>query len=321
MNAKEVPSRAINTPGAEYAPFLASDNKTLFFASYGHKGHGESDIFYSKRLDDSWLNWSEPLNLGTTVNTKDRDEYFTITAKGDYAYFVSETRNSRESRDIYRIKLPSDLKPEPVLLISGRVFNNKTKRPLESIIFFQNLETGAEEGVARSNPNTGKFKIVLPKGKRYGYLAQAPGYISVEENIDLKEITQYGEFKKNLYLLPIEIGQTSILNNVFFDYRNPELLPESFPELDRLSNFLLENPTVVIALDGHTNNQGKAEENIKLSQNRVEAIIEYFESKGVERSRVKGTGYGSTRLRARSRMTNMSSHGINERIELTIESF
>ncbi len=311
----------VNTGAGEFAPFLAADHKTLFFASYGHGGLGESDIFYTKRLDDTWLNWSKPRNLGSTINTGERDEYFTITAKGDYAYFVSEIENSNASRDIYRIELPSDLRPEPVLLVSGRVFNSQTKQPLEATIFFHNLETGAEEGVARSNPNSGKFKIVLPKGKRYGYLAQVQGYIGIEENIDLKKITQYGEFKKNLYLVPIEIGQTSVLNNIFYEYRSPELLPESFPELDRLSDFLLANPTVKVELAGHTNNQGKAEENQSLSESRVQAIANYFEDKGVPLQQVAGTGYGSTRPLARSRMMTRASHDLNERIELTITSF
>jgi len=153
------------------------------------------------------------------------------------------------------------------------------------------------------------------------FLSQSEGYIGVEENIDLKKISKYGEFRKNLYMVPIEIGQTTVLNNVFFEYHSPELLPESYPELDRLVSFLLENPSVEFELAGHTNNQGKSEENQKLSEDRTEAITQYFESKGVERQRIATLGYGSTRPIARSRMMNPTSFKLNERIELTITSF
>jgi len=79
----------INTKGAENSPFLASDGVTIYFSTNGLPGYGKNDIFLSRRLDDSWTNWSEPENLGPSVNTPDFDAYFSIPASGDFAYLVS----------------------------------------------------------------------------------------------------------------------------------------------------------------------------------------------------------------------------------------
>lgn len=89
---------SINTPQFETSPFLMNDEKTLFFSSNGHGGEGELDIFVSYRLDDSWENWSEPINLGSTVNSSGYDYDFVIAEDG-YAYFVSN--RSSEFDDIF----------------------------------------------------------------------------------------------------------------------------------------------------------------------------------------------------------------------------
>ena len=78
---------SINTADAEYTPFLATDNQTLYFTTNGRSGYGEADVFLSRRLDDTWTNWSEPENLGPAFNTPDSEAHFTIPAAGDYAYF------------------------------------------------------------------------------------------------------------------------------------------------------------------------------------------------------------------------------------------
>ena len=59
----------INSSFREGSPFLARDNKTLYFYSNGFGGYGGSDLFMSRRLDDTWQSWSKPLNLGPYINT------------------------------------------------------------------------------------------------------------------------------------------------------------------------------------------------------------------------------------------------------------
>lgn len=92
----------INTRGFEISPFLAFDRRTLYFSSDGHPGEGDADIFMSKRLDDSWTNWSEPVNLGKPFNSDKFDAYFQITYKKEI--FFASNRGDVLS-DIYYSKV------------------------------------------------------------------------------------------------------------------------------------------------------------------------------------------------------------------------
>jgi outer membrane protein OmpA-like peptidoglycan-associated protein len=94
----------INTIGFETGPFLTADTKTLFFTSSGLGGQGNADIFMATRLDDTWQNWSEPMNLGTAVNTAGFDGHFIVDSKGLMAYFVSGP-NPTALGDIYEIPM------------------------------------------------------------------------------------------------------------------------------------------------------------------------------------------------------------------------
>jgi outer membrane protein OmpA-like peptidoglycan-associated protein len=308
----------INTPKAEFSAFLASDMKTLYFSSDGHGGYGGSDIFYSKRLDESWTNWSTPKNLGAAVNTPDWDAYYTISAKGDFAFFVSKKGGIKGSKDIFRIGLPQEFKPEPVLLVAGKVYNAKTNEPIAAKIIVETLQDGVEQGIARSNPDNGDYKIVLQRGQKYGFLAQAKGYIAVTENIDLSQIDEYTEITKDLYLYPIEVGQIVRMNNIFFDRGTANLLPESNAELERLVAFMKENPKVRIELGGHTDNQGFAKVNLALSDDRVHIVKKFLMDRGIEGKRLETKAYGGLKPIA----SNLSeeTRQLNRRVEITILS-
>lgn len=303
----------INTSMAEFSPFLASDGKTLYFASEGHNSMGKSDIYYTKRLDDTWENWSAPKNLGPSINTAEMDAYFTIDAAGEYAYFVSE---ENDQRDIYRIKLHHEFKPDPVLMVFGYVYNNDNKTPIECEIRFDNLETGEELGIAHSNPIDGRYNIILQAGKKYSYRAISPGYTSIEENIDLSTIHEYQEIEKDLYLSKLKIGEVIKLNNVFFDQGKFDLLSTSFPTLDRLATMLKANSTMIIQLGGHTDNVGNPSLNIELSEKRVESVKTYLINKGISSDRLQTKGYGGAQPIASN--ANENTRKLNRRVEFTI---
>jgi outer membrane protein OmpA-like peptidoglycan-associated protein len=286
--------RVLNSPGDEYSPFLSADNKTLYFASNGRPGYGDVDIFMSRRLSDGWDQWSEPVNLGLGINTVGFDAYYTLPASGDYGYMVSNI-NSRGLTDIIRFKLPESVKPDPVVLVQGKVLNARTRQPLEAVIRFDDLHAGKDEGEARSDPRTGDYRIVLPAGKNYGYHAEAPGYLSVNENLELVDLEEYAEVTKDLLLVPIEIGESVQLKNVFFSQSKAALLPESYPELDRLVRIMKENKTLEIQLEGHTDGRGDPKANLELSEQRVEAVKEYLVAKGISEKRIAGKGYGGSK--------------------------
>ncbi len=283
----------INTMGDETSPFLSADGRTLYFSSDGRRGYGSDDIFVSKRIGDGWTHWSEPKNMGPEINSKKFDAYYTLPASGEYA-IIASSENSIGLTDIFSIQMPRAAKPNPVVLVMGKTLNAKTKNPVEAKIILDDLGSNKEVAEAQSDPNSGDYRTILPFGANYGLHAAAPGYLSVNENLELLNIHEYTEMTKDLFLVKIEVGETLQLNNVFFEQGRPVLKAESYPELDRLMKVMNENPKMQIELGGHTDNVGSASALMKLSQDRVEAVKKYLESKGISSSRITGKGYGAT---------------------------
>jgi outer membrane protein OmpA-like peptidoglycan-associated protein len=307
---------SINTWAPEFTPYIAADGVTMFFSSYGHEGYGSADVFMSKRLDDSWTNWSKPVNMGPVINSENWDAYFRIDAQGMYGYMVSTGEKSLGEEDIFRIKLGEGAKPELLNLVSGKVYNAKTNEVISAAIEYEDLTEGTKLGIAYSTSDNG-YKIILPKGKKYGFLASAEGFIAVSNNLDLTKISKYSESEVNLYLVPIESGQTLTLNNLFFDSRRSILKKESFSELNRLVKIMIENPDLKIEIGGHTDNVGEQDYNMGLSQDRAKAVYNYLAGKGVPTTRMKAVGYGE----AKPKVKNDTEAGRkqNRRVELTIE--
>jgi outer membrane protein OmpA-like peptidoglycan-associated protein len=305
----------LNSTGEEATPFLAADGHTLYFSSNGLPGYGGLDIFMSRRLSDDWKQWSEPVNLGPGINTMGFDAYYTIPASGEYGYMVSGT-NTIGLGDIVRFKLPKPLRPDPVVLISGRVLNAKTQKPANATIHFDDLNTGKEVGEARVHPKTGDYKIALPAGKNYGFHASAAGYLSINENLELVSLKAYSELEKDLFLVPIEIGESIHLRNVFFVQGMAVLQPESYPELNRLVKLMIDNPSIEIELGGHTDGVGDPKANMELSDNRVDTVEAYLVSQGIDSKRISGKGYGATKPIADG--SSEASRQLNRRVEFKI---
>ena len=297
----------------ETTPFLAPDGVTLYFSSDRKGSQGSNDIYYSKRIDKSWKRWSRPVNLGPAINTDGYDAYYTVSAAGDYAYMVS-FKDTEGKGDVVRYNLqpkpvPGDTAQtqpvlptsDPVVMISGKVIDSKTGKPIEATIIYETLPNGEEAGTATTNPLTGEYKIVLPYGQKYSMRAVAPNFIAEGESIDLTDSTtaekgkNYREIaNKSLKLIPIEEGQIVRLNNIFFAFGKAALSNESFPELDRIAITMNENKNLSIEIGGHTDNIGGNEANLKLSQDRADAVREHLISKGLEPDRVASKGYGET---------------------------
>jgi outer membrane protein OmpA-like peptidoglycan-associated protein len=305
----------INTNSWEMTPYLAADNRTLYYSSKGFQGYGSSDIYVTQRLDDTWKNWSIPKNLGPEVNTSSDELYFTIPASGEIAYLVSNL-NTLGWADIFKLKLSESARPDPVLLIKGKVLNKKTKQPLEAIIRYYELGSSKEIGSARSNPQNGDYSIILQYGKKYSFLAERSGYFAVNDNLDVSKLTKYEEIQRDLLLVPIEVGSVITLNNIFFDFNKSDLKTESFSELNRVAELLNKNTAMEIEIGGHTDNVGADDYNIKLSQSRVESVTHYLTKIGINKSRIKAVGYGKSKPVA----SNDTDEGRaqNRRVEFTI---
>lgn len=307
----------INTDDTEACPFLASDGVTLYFSSDRNGGYGDLDLYVSRRLDDSWERWSDPVNLGPIINSRGSDKYYTIPSSGLYAYYSSTAGNDNE--DIYKIELPESVRPRPVVLIKGRIFDSKTKKPIETEVQYETLNDGKVVGSTTSNPLTGEYQIVLPSGKAYGYYARAEGMYPISEHLDLTALKEYKEIRRDLYLTRIEVGATIRMNNIFFDFNKAELREESIPELDRLIAVLRGSPSMTIQINGHTDNVGTQEYNQQLSEQRAEAVRSYLLSTGnIAASRLKSRGYGFSMPVASN--NDDAGRQMNRRVEFNILS-
>lgn len=305
----------INTSSNEFSPFLASDNTTMYFASNRPGGLGETDIWITKRLDSTWQNWSNPVNLGAPVNTKDKEGYYSVDASSQYAYMVSD-KNSLGEADVIRIKLRKDQQANPVVLVSGKVLDRRVNKPIESRIIYKLMPEGTKAGEVHTDPISGEYKIILPYGRKYEFFAGAKGYLSETSFLDLTQVAEYQERKIDLGLIPIEVGQIVKMNNIFFEYKSSILAQESFIELDRIVDEMEENPTMEIEIEGHTDDKGSHEYNVLLSGKRADIVRQYLITKVDNPNRVKSVGYGETKPIAPN--DTEEGRSINRRVEFTV---
>lgn len=184
----------INTNFREGTPFMAADNRTLYFSSKGHLGYGDADIFMSQRLDETWTNWSEPINLGSEINTSQWDGYFSVIASGQYAYTCTETKNLNKE-DIFRVNLPTDAKPKPVIILKG-IIKGQNIQKIEAV----EADNTKESYLADFDEETNEYILILPVDKKYNLTviyAQSSNYQSV---IDLTTYKNYAEVKRDINL-------------------------------------------------------------------------------------------------------------------------
>ncbi len=116
----------------------------------------------------------------------------------------------------------------------------------------------------------------------------------------------------------IVVTETEIQLNEQFQFKTGKatLLPGSNELLDEIATVLRDNPTIEIAIEGHTDNKGKAKSNQKLSQNRAKAVLDALAKRGIDKKRMHSAGYGQDRPIA----TNDTDEGraLNRRVEIHI---
>jgi len=279
----------INTPFDEDAPYIHYDNKTLFFSSTGHKTMGGFDIFTSI-YNEHTQSWSEPDNIGYPINTADDDIYFMWSSDGTEGYFSSWREDSYGEKDIYVIHRPKG--QANLIVLKGNVLNNETQTPIAATLTITDLESEEIVGVYNSNSQTGKYTVVLPHGKNYSVTIDAPGYLFYSENFNIPENHPFFNVKKNITLSPVKVGNQIVLNNIFFDFDKTSIKKESAVELEKIYDFLQENPDLKVEISGHTDSRGHGKYNQKLSEKRAFAVVHYLIKRGISKERLVAKGYG-----------------------------
>ncbi len=279
----------VNTPLNDNSPYLAPDGKTLYYATEGHPGFGGTDIFYCVFENGKW---STPINLGAPINSGGDDTNFSISAQG-VAYFASSKANDG-NYDIYQVELPDYLKPKPTIVVQGIVSNSETKAPLGALVLIEDINTGEVIAINKSNSVSGEYLTVLPAGRDYSVSASSKGFFFYSKSFEIPKDTSYQEIQFDIALEPIKKGTKVVLNNIFFESGRAELKPVSYVELNKAVDLLKDNKTMVIEIGGHTDNVGADDLNMKLSENRAKAVMNYMVLAGIDASRLKSKGYGET---------------------------
>lgn len=323
----------INTPNEEMTPFISANNKTLIFASNGHKGSGSFDLFSSNRLDDTWNNWTEPVNLGATINTNGRELYFYPDYKNQIAYFCS-TMNSDGYGDIKTIAFrPADslqvapeiknITPDTAVafihqaekyVISGKVLSSKDRRPVEGTISIF-LPSKVSLGEISTDPNTGAYTLEIASRETFLVKVSAKGFLNIEETIESGSFPGQSLIR-DYYLEPLEEGRIFRLDNVLFKQSTSILLDSSNEQLDLVYETLKNNPDISIELAGYTDNQGDARKNLELSEDRVNVVKDYIINRGIDASRVTGRGYGAINPVASN--ASEATRRLNRRVEFRV---
>ena len=270
----------------------------LFRSSKGHGGYGDYDIFYTRRIDSSWTNWSKPVNLGKHFNTPNGDANLVLPASGEYAYFTS-TDNSIGNWDIFRIKMPEAAKPKPAVLVSGKVLNAFDNQPVDATVIYELVTDPNDYGMARSDPNTGEFKVALPAGLKYAFRSEKDGFIFLTETIDLENVRNYKEIETQIDSYPRDSLQTynsefdeySYL--VFFKHAKANIDFAFYTELEKVVDFLKENVMFNILISGFADSTGTDEINNTLSEKRALAVVNYLKQKGIAHNRISHNYFGS----------------------------
>ncbi|KQC00780.1 OmpA family protein [Pedobacter sp. Hv1] len=286
----------INTPYDENTPFMHADGKTLYFSSDGWPGFGNKDIFYSRLKNDG--KFSTPVNLGYPINTFNEEVGLIVTADGTEGLFSSNIKNGGfGDLDIYRFKLPEQVKPLPVTYVKGIVRDKETKALLEANVLVIDLKTHNAVFNDYTSKETGDFLAVMPIGSNYSFDVEADGYIFNSLHFELNKANGK-PYEIEILLEKIKVGSNVTLQNIFFDTNKFELLPSSMVELNILIELLKNNANISIEIQGHTDNVGDVKLNEKLSENRAKAVYDFLINNGIDRKRLSFKGYGETKPRA-----------------------
>ncbi len=305
----------INTPGDEKSPFMHSDSYTLYFSSNYHIGMGGYDIFYAK-LDQTTGKFHKPKNIGTPINT-DKDEHgFIVSRDGDKAYYGSKTDN--KNLDLYTFELYEEARPKSVVFVNGEIKNNLGEVPDGAQVLLKNTKTN-QEVEAVIDKETGAYVgvVTVDKDEDIMLTAKKKGFAFSSQLISSNEVVVGKPIKtEKLEIKPIEVGAAYKINDINFATNSYELNNKILLVLNEFIEFLNDNPTVKVAIHGHTDNVGDPAENMLLSENRAKAVYDYLLIEDIDASRLSFKGFGETKPIAKN--DSEADRAKNRRTEFVI---
>jgi outer membrane protein OmpA-like peptidoglycan-associated protein/tetratricopeptide (TPR) repeat protein len=311
-------SSLINTRYDEEGIFLTPDGKTLYFSSRGHNTMGGYDVFKSVMQPDG--TWSDPENMGYPVNTPDDELFFCFSNNGKAAYLSTIREGGIGAKDIYKLVflgsekemvlanediliagLPDKIKtgfftmPDPISVdsfyyLKGRVLNKANNKPVIAKLDFMDA---AESKVVATviSSDSGEYEVKFSVAKLYGVEVAAKDYMFFLDAVDLTTASTDEPFLRDFFLEKVEVGIKVVLENIYFETSKATLTAASNPQLNQVFTFLENNETIRLEISGHTDNVGSLNANLKLSQDRAKAVVDYLIAKGIDKGRLEWKGY------------------------------
>ena len=210
---------------------------------------------------------------------------------------------------------------DSLIYAEGQILNAATKEPVAARITYQSLPYGNKIGVQ----NNTMYSFPMFDKVAYSIIVEAPGFDPAKYMLDPSDANADKKVIKDIELTKgsgvsgrLSAGNVVRLDNLIFQVGRSRISEESYAELDVVLKMMNDYPSMIIQLEGHTDYQGNAKENMKLSQARVDAVKSYLVSKGVSKNRIKTKAFGGTT--PVSRDNTPEAHRLNRRVEMRILS-
>ncbi|GAB4312106.1 MAG: hypothetical protein Kow00127_02490 [Bacteroidales bacterium] len=282
----------INSPGNEKSPFIHTDSQTLYFSSDGWMGLGGYDIFYARRKEDG--TWEKPVNIGYPINSFDDDVGFFVSTDGTTGYFASNKFDGPGGWDLYSFNLYEKARPKKVLFLKGRVSADASGSFAHTTIELKDSKTD-KITLVDVDTLTGEYVAAVPFRNDFIMTVKRRGYVPETRLISHIDPRYSAPAKLSLDLKKIEVGRSYTMEDIYFAFNSDSLKPESKMVIEAFSEFLADNPTVTVLIEGHTDNIGNERDNLELSERRARSVYNYLIQLGIDPKRLSYKGYGESR--------------------------
>jgi outer membrane protein OmpA-like peptidoglycan-associated protein len=273
----------INTLNSEVSPFFHHKFNVLYFSSNGQPlNFGGFDIYKTNKAGG---NWTEPKNIGPLVNGAGDEYYFTIDSQSQDLYYARSNEDKKKNLDLYSFPVPMEAQPLATTHLRGSLIDQNGK-PLGGIVSVIDLDKGVEVA-PKYIQKDGTFDFELINKRNYLLIIQGDDYFRIEEIFFLdgaKEINRVAE--------PLQ--RKIAFRSLEFENGKADILLSMKEDLDKMGNFLIDHPETKLLISGHTDSAGDEKLNLKLSQDRADAIKAFLIKEFlVATDRISATGYGS----------------------------
>jgi outer membrane protein OmpA-like peptidoglycan-associated protein/tetratricopeptide (TPR) repeat protein len=307
----------INTPFDETAPFIASDNKTLYFTSNGHPGLGGNDLYYSRRSNGIW---SRPENMGYPINTGSEEVSICVSPDGTKAYFSSDREGGYGGMDLYEVALPLAARPEPYTYVYGITYDSLDKQRLtHAQMQWRDAETGELVHQFQSNRGDASYMAAVALDRKFAVHIFRIGYADYDDTVSFSQSNILHPDTLNFPLLSFNYVppmHDTLLLTVNFEKNVVQIGDSIQQHLASLVRPYLQMPLAEIFVNGFTDDTGTPMLNEELSFVRARAIAELLRQEGFADEKIHVQGWADANPLVPN--DTDANRFINRRVELTV---